>query len=95
MEKGKTTHSPLFLLKWVDSQKRSAFSAVAGKKVLNTAAARNHLRRKIYESIRALDIKPMTGVHAIIFAKNPAVTADQTALSTDLKSIFVKADLLR
>jgi len=95
MERGKTAHSPLFLVKWLGSQKQTAFSAVAGKKVLKTAAARNHMRRRIYESLKALDHKKMSGIHVIVFAKNPAVTADQEALAVDLRSVFVKAGLLR
>lgn len=95
MEKGKTAHSPLFLVRWTSSEKQTAFSAVSGKKVVSTAAGRNYMRRKIYEALRKLGLTSVSGVHAIIFAKSPAVEADQEVLANDLKSIFVKAGLLR
>ena len=95
MEKGRVTHSSLFLMRHVAPVKDTRVSAVVSKKVGKTAVIRNAMRRKIYEAVRALPISSLKGAHAINIAKNEAMSADYKALSGDIKDLFVKAGLLR
>ena len=97
MEKGRVTHSPLFLLRFLktDSAGQTRIAAVAPQKIFKKAVQRNKLRRQMYEAVRPLyaDVRPQ--LHVVIFAKAIAATADQATLKKEIKDIFVKAGLLK
>ncbi len=107
MEKGRVTHSPLFLVRTLRDTKGVKFAAVAPKKIEKTAVGRNRARRLIYTAIAELykDIKidleaesttkDSGGTHAIIFIKPSNGNIDQVAMISDLKQLFVKAGILK
>lgn len=71
------------------------FAAVAPTKIEKTAVGRNRLRRKMYALVRELNSSVANGVQALIFAKAGAKSASPSDLRTDLRTLFVKAGLLR
>lgn len=95
MNKGKVTHSPLFVMRHVSSANDTRVSAVVPKKVGKTAVIRSAMRRKIYDAVAALPLSALKGSHCIVFAKSEAVTAERAALAEDARNLFVKAGLLR
>lgn len=95
MNKGRVAHSPLFVVRYLQADNGSQLSAVVPQKVVKTSVGRHALRRKMYESVRPLMSRLASGVHIIVFAKQPAMLAEVTAIQADLESVFVKAGLLR
>jgi len=102
IKRGKALHSPFFQLRVLfDSDEQTRVAAVAPVKMAKTAVARNALRRKIYELVAPFTEETVDGFYVILFAKPtmlpPGATkgpADQI-VSEDLKSLFVKAGILR
>ena len=94
MEKGRVSHSSLFLVRILRDQTDIRISAVAPKKVSKTAVGRNKIRRKTYEAIRTFKKMIVPGLHMIIFAKPTVVKATQNEIVADLKDLFVKSKLL-
>ena len=98
MEKSMISHSPLFLLRLVNKQTNTRVSAVVPNKTSKNSVDRNHLRRKIYEAVRAMSglngTNLASGVHAIIFAKPATLKATQVEIVADLKTLFVKVGIL-
>lgn len=95
MEKGRVTHSSLFVMRHLDSREGSHFSAVVPQKVGKKAVIRSSMRRKMYDAMQHLKAENLKGIHAIVFAKSQAIEAEKDALLEDLKNLFVKAGLLR
>lgn len=95
MEKGRAVHSPLFVMRWLKTEDHSRVSAVVPKKVLKTAAARNNLRRRMYESLKPFMELLLPGTHAIVFAKAGADEKEFAGLADETRNIFVKAGLLK
>ena len=95
MEKGRVSHSPLFLVRILRDQADIRISAVAPKKVSKTAVGRNKIRRKIYEATRTYKHRIIPGLHVIIFAKPTVLKATQKEIVADLEDIFVKSKLIR
>lgn len=95
MDKGGVFHSSLFTLRSFPAAGPSRFAAVVPSKAAAGAAARNRMRRRIYEAIRPLYSSVSAGSHAIIFAKQAAVKAEFKAMSEDLRALFVKGRLLK
>ena len=96
MEKGRITHSPLFIVRSVTvPDDDTGVSAVAPQKIFKKATQRTKLRRQIYEAIQPIFdlIKPHT--HAVVFAKNVTDKAEFESLEKEIKEIFVKAGLLK
>ncbi len=95
MEKGRVTHSSLFLVRVLKTDAKKRVSTVVPKKVSKTAVGRNKLRRQMYEAIAPLFSSMIDGVHVIVFAKNTAIETPFVDLSAEMKTVFVKAGLLR
>ncbi|MDQ2933285.1 MAG: ribonuclease P protein component [bacterium] len=95
LEKGRVSHSSLFLIRILRGQSDLRVAAVTPKKVSKTAVGRNYMRRKIYESVRPMLSSMAKNTHILIFAKPAAVDVKQKDLVEDLKSLFVKGGLLR
>lgn len=95
MEKGKIIHSSLFLARILGGQKDTRIAAVTPKKIMKTAVARNKVRRKIYEAVKEFKLEIVSGVHILVFAKSTAIKSTQTEIVTDMRTLFVKAGLLR
>ena len=95
MEKGRVAHSPLFLVRVLSNMPDTRIAAVAPHKVIKTASARNSIRRKIYASVRTLNIHQVASTHILIFAKAALATSDSKTITTELKALFVKLGLLR
>lgn len=70
-------------------------AAVAPQKVAKKAVSRNKLRRQMYEAISPVLADVSEGFYAIVFAKATAIAAKFADLKADMRSIFVKASLLR
>jgi len=91
---GKIFHSPLFRMQVLEAGKGPVhIAAVVPVKIGKTAVIRNSLRRKTYETVRPLILSIKDGLNVILFAK----TIDMTSalIPNDLKSLFVKAGVLR
>ena len=97
MEKGRVTHSPLFIIRAIVTGEDVHIAAVAPKKVAPTAVLRNSIKRHIYEAVQPLIASVTTsagqGIHIIIFAKTEAVKADFKAIGADIKNLFMKAKI--
>lgn len=95
MEKGRVTHSSLFLVRVLGGQKDIRIAAIASKKIAKTAVARNLIRRKTYNAVKTIKSKINPGLHIALFAKSVINTKKVTEIETDVQNLFVKAGLLR
>lgn len=95
MEKGRVAHSPFFLVRWLSTDEKTRIVGVVSQKVAKTAVGRGTLRRKIYRAVGPIHSSLKSGIHMIIFAKNPAQEAEAAVLEADLKQLFVKAQIMR
>ncbi len=97
MEKGRVTHSSIFLLRYVkdDSFNGTRIAAVVPQKVTKKAVIRNRTRRRMYEAVRPIRDLLVSNTHVIIFAKSGSLVADLEAMRNEAKSVFVKAGLLK
>lgn len=107
MEKGRITHSPLFIVRSMQADtaaekngqggrgQQARISAVAPQKIYKKAVQRTKLRRQIYEAVRSIypAVKPQT--FTAIFAKAGVGQADFATLARGISEIFVKAGLLK
>ena len=83
ISKGKVFHSPLFLMRALQTGEGPArIAAAVPVKIGKTAVIRNNLRRKVYEAVRPLlsDIKE--GLHIILFAKTIYAPINHWSAST-------------
>lgn len=95
IEKGRVAHSSLFLMRFVKDQAGTRIAAAAPKKTAKTAVLRNKIKRQTYEAVGTLVENIVPGVHLVLLAKPTIITAKQTDIVGDLKTLFVKAGLLR
>lgn len=97
IEKGRVTHSPLFVMRHMPlpAGEKSRFAAVAPVKIAKTSVARHALRRRIYSAVRPIMADVREPVRVALFAKQTTAGADVAAMTADLRQIFVKAGLLR
>lgn len=95
MKRGKVSHSPLFIIRTVKVDGKTAISAVAPQKIAKKAVERNKIRRIMYETIMPLMKSVVTGYNIVIIAKDTAVNAKFNDLLDGMKEIFVKAGLLK
>ncbi len=100
MEKGKIAHSSLFLARILGGQIDTRIAAVAPQKIFKKAVIRNKIRRSVYEVLRNIQKAPnnptmIKGVHVLVLAKSPLLKSDRTEIETDLKTLFVKAGIMR
>ncbi len=96
IKKGRVLHSPLFIARILSGERSSSrVAGVAPVKVAKTSAARHLVRRRIYEAARPLMSEVAPGNLIILLAKQPAIGRKPTDLRQDIRSLFVKAKLLR
>jgi ribonuclease P protein component len=60
-KEGKQRNFPLFLVTYIPAP-RFALSALTSKKVFPTAVERNSIRRKVYNSIKYVEIRPKASI---------------------------------
>jgi ribonuclease P protein component len=94
MEKGRVSHSSLFLIRAVSGRDDTRVAAVAPQKVFKTAVVRNRVRRRMYEAIRLIEMNIKPGTQVIVFAKVAASGKKPIELGADMKALFVKAGIL-
>jgi ribonuclease P protein component len=95
MEKGKIVHSPLFLARILPASDKARFAAIAPQKIAKTASERIRIRRLIYKGLTELYPSVSTPIHCALFAKQPILVASSDVVTADIRSLFVKAGLLR
>lgn len=95
MEKGKISHSPLFLLRAMSGNRDERVAAVAPQKIFKSAVIRNKVRRRVYEAARETLSLIRPGVHMIVFAKSSVLTASSREMIADIRGLFVKAGILK
>ncbi|MDE1940895.1 MAG: ribonuclease P protein component [Patescibacteria group bacterium] len=97
MQKGRAFHSSFFILRVLLGVPDGYFklSAVAPQKIFKSAVARNKERRRIYEAVRPLVADAAPNAHAMLIAKKPEEEAAFDAIKADIRSLFVKAGLLK
>lgn len=100
MEKGKPIHSPLFLVRLISiSDQNSKISAVIPNKVAKLASQRTRLRRVIYSALEKIQASFKPDFQAVIFAKplffKDKKVPDQIMIDAEIKTLFVKAGLLK
>jgi len=97
LEKGRATHSPLFIVRVFDKKDltQTKVGAVAPQKIFKTAAKRNNLRRRVYKAVEPSISELKGGLFIGIFAKQPALLAKTDQIAADLNDLFVKAKVLR
>ena len=98
MLKGRVFHSPLLMARVLGGQTDTRISAAAPIKIYKKAVERNKVRRKIYNALRIQlagvgSIKD--GTHVVVFAKAGISEAAQEEIAAELKTLFVKAGVLR
>ena len=84
---GKRIHTPGFVLIFVPSPDRKV-AVVVGKKVAQSAVARNMLRRRLYAVLFEADVR--TG-HSVVIAKPPTRTYPYTKLQTEITTALKRA----
>lgn len=95
MKKGRVFHSSLFVVRTIDGQNDTRIAAIAPQKIFKTATFRNSLRRKMYEAAKAVIDELPPSIHIAVFAKQVVQDKSVSDMSSDMKSIFVKAGILR
>jgi len=99
LKEGRIYHSPLFQMRIGknenDLASTSRVSAIVPAKMIKTAAGRSVVRRKIYNASRSVMKKTEPGWRIALIAKNPAIDAPQESVSEELKSLFVKAGIIK
>ena len=72
---GHTVRGPLFAIKSVENPKRKSYrlAVVVSKKVNKSAVARNRMRRRLYEGVRALESDINKPVDIVLSVYNDAV----------------------
>jgi ribonuclease P protein component len=95
MKNGRVVHSPLFLMRVQKNAGTTKFAAVASKKVGKTAVMRNKIQRVTYEAVGTHIKKIVPGTRAILFPKEQALTKELTALTAEVKDLFVKAGIIK
>ena len=74
---------------------KGRIAAVVPKKVSKTAVERNKMRRRIYEAVRKAHPDLPSSIHAALFAKQPAKTAEFAALKADIRELFTKTGIIK
>ncbi len=96
MKNGKVVHSTFFIARIQSPTPSFRAAAVAPVKIAKTAVVRNRSRRRIYAAVRSLSLPASAKAHVILIAKSPLLIDDGSdAMRADLRSLFVKAGLLR
>ncbi|MDB5238827.1 MAG: Ribonuclease protein component [Candidatus Parcubacteria bacterium] len=99
MKDGKVVHSTFFIGRIRLMPDSLRIAAVAPVKIAKTAVVRNRTRRRIYAAIRSAfgsDMSVMKSAQVILIAKAPLLVSDDpTQIQADIRSLFVKAGLLR
>ncbi len=95
MEKGRMTHSPLFVIKSISTQETSRFSVSVPKKVAKTAVQRNKIRRQVYSAIKKIESQIKPGHTGMVIAKTGAEKLPFESLVSEIKDIFVKSGFLK
>lgn len=95
MEKGRMTHSPLFVIKSISTQETSRFSVSVPKKVAKTATQRNKIRRQIYSALRKIDNRIKPGLSGVIVAKSGIDKLSFISLELEISAVFVKSGFLK
>lgn len=95
---GRTVHSRLFKVKFVDNPKRKnpRFAVVVSKKVHKSAVGRNRIRRRFYEAIRLQlpFLKPNVDV-VVMIVSGEALAMPYTDITTTLEQLFKEASLYK
>ncbi len=94
MQKGRFYHSPLFAIRFVESEGHSYIGAIVPGKVAKTAVLRNKLRRSIYQGVRKIYSRIKPNLKIAIMAKNGILTENQETIDVSLEETFLKAKLL-
>ena len=94
MKGGKVANSSFFVLRYIDGQIDKRVSVVAPVKIAKTAVSRNKARRRMYSALRITFPSIMTGIHAIIFARNDLSKYSFNEISDDIKILLNKAHIL-
>jgi len=86
-------HTPLFSLRIRESHSKEAprIAIVVSKKVSNTAAGRNLLKRRSREAIQRIIPRLRSGNAFILFFKKEAAKLSYADLSEGIKNIFIHA----
>ena len=95
MEKGRMTHSPLFVIKSISTQETSRFSVSVPKKVAKTAVQRNKIRRQVYSAVKKIEPQVKSGLSGMIIVKAGSEKLSFEALTVEIKDIFVKSGFLK
>ena len=95
MKEGRANHSSLFLVRALVTADHTRISVTISSKIAKTAVLRNRIRRKLYEAIKPLYSGVKEHIHVVVIAKAPILTMSQSDIETEIKSVFVKAGLLR
>ncbi|MDQ5893033.1 MAG: Ribonuclease protein component [Patescibacteria group bacterium] len=95
MEKGRMTHSPLFVIRSISTQETSRFSVSVPKKVAKTAVERNKIRRQVYSGIKKIEHSIKSGLSGMIVVKAGAQKLSFESLISEIKSTFVKSGFLK
>jgi ribonuclease P protein component len=95
MEKGRVTHSSLFLIRSLPVTTGTKIAAVAPQKIFKTAVARSNTRRRIYNNLPKGGFVGQRSQHIVLVAKPAIIDADSKAIQEDTKALFVKIGILR
>jgi ribonuclease P protein component len=93
-KKGRIYHSPLFVMRVLLGTKDTRFSAVSPNKANSSAVGRNTARRAIYRVLRGIKPQINNSVWVIIISKSNLLEKEDSDISNDLKSLFVKSHIL-
>ncbi len=93
IEEGFRIHSELFAIRHITGTEPFRRYAVAiGRKITRSAVERNHLRRRIYESVRAFEKGGSNEVSCdiVIMARSSTLKAEFGELLTSMKEVLNK-----
>jgi len=95
IKKGRVTRSSLLVLRHTSGNKDTRIAATAPQKIARTAVARNSARRRLYEAVRPVFSSIIPGTHIIILINQSISSTSLFDLRNEIRSLFVKARLLR
>lgn len=95
LKAGKSAFSPYMTLRYTATSGQSRFAAVVPKAVAKKAVERNHIRRRIYESVKSVEKSVIFGYSCVFFAKKEIVSLTFAELEKQVADLLTKAQLIR
>lgn len=94
IKEGINANSFFFRMRYRLGNKEKKFSAIVPQKIFKTAVSRSKNKRIIYDLVQGIEGKIISGIWALVFAKQELTDIPKEKLVADMNSLFIKAKLM-